>query len=252
MTASPVAAGEPVLLLPGMMCDERLFAPQVPVLQAAGHPVSVGDLTTADSIAGLARDVLSKAPDRFALAGLSMGGIVALEMVRQAPERISRLALLDTNSREEDEERQRIRDRQMESVRQGGLKEIMRHEMKPRYLAQESLERKGLLNGVLEMAMDLGQEVFLRQSVALRNRPDSLESLAHMNLPALVLCGEGDSLCPVSYHELMAANLPLAILVVVPSCGHLSTLEQPAAVNNALLKWLGAAKVENPDVRYDD
>jgi pimeloyl-ACP methyl ester carboxylesterase len=228
----------PLVLLPGMMCDGRLFAPQVAALSDVAD-VWVGDITRSDSVEALAADVLADAPfAAFALAGLSMGGIVAMHMVAQARARIPRLALLDTNHLAESAERQAQREPQIARVRAGELRQVLVEEMKPHYLAPVHRGDQGILDLVLSMGLALGPDVFERQSLALRGRPDATGSLRGYPGHALVLCGRFDALCPVSRHEAMAALLPQSHLAVVEKAGHLPTLEEPDTVSSALRAWL--------------
>lgn len=215
----------PVVLLPGLMCDARLFAPQAADL-SRDRAVMVAPITAADRIEALARGVLEAAPERFALAGLSMGGIVAMEVVRLAPERVERLALLDTNHQAESPKGVALRERQVEAVRAGRLREVLRDEMKPSYLAPGP-GREDVLRLVMEMAEGLGPDVFVRQSHALAARPDQSGTLPAIEAPTLVLCGRHDALCPLRRHEEMAEAIPLATLEVVEGAGHLPTLERP-------------------------
>ena len=187
---------EPLLLLPGMMCDARLFTPQINLLSAQ-RPVSVFPLTGADTIAAIASQIVAHAPPQFALAGLSMGGIVAMEIMRQVPGRVTRLALLDTNPSSEAPERAAARQPQIERVRAGGLRAVMRDEMKPHYLTEGPL-RQPLLDLCMDMADALGEDVFEHQSRALQKRPDQSATLQRVTVPTLILCGEDDALCPVS------------------------------------------------------
>jgi pimeloyl-ACP methyl ester carboxylesterase len=228
----------PLVLLPGMMCDARLFGPQVAALggDRAMHHAPVGGYET---MAALAAEVLAHAPPRFALAGLSMGGIVAMEVLRQAPERVERLALLDTNPLAEAPEVRARRAPQIAAVETGDLRRVMRDEMKPNYLAAGP-DRQAILDLCMEMALSLGPEVFVRQSRALRDRPEQTATLRAYGGPALVLCGREDMLCPVARHELMAGLMPQARLVVVEGAGHLPVLERPGPVNDALARWLAA------------
>lgn len=226
----------PLVLIPGMMCDARLFAPQVAALSGR-VPICHAPISAHDSVAALAGDLLSWAPPRFALAGLSMGGIVAMEVLRQAPERVTRFALLDTNPLAEAEAVKARRGPQMAAVRAGRLREVMRDEMKPNYLA-DGPGRAAVLDICMEMALDLGPEVFLRQSRALMHRPDQSDTLRAARQPALILCGRADALCPVERHQLMAGLCPNAVLHVVEDAGHLPTLEQPDETNAALRRWL--------------
>lgn len=230
------AVKEPLVLLPGMMCDARLFGPQIKALgrDRAIHLPPVGQH---DTIEAIAQDVLRDAPERFALAGLSLGGIVAMEVVRQAPERVSRLALMDTNPLAETPQVAANRDPQIARVMAGLLPEVMREEMKPNYLA-DTPKRDAILDLVLEMALDQGEGVFLRQSRALQRRPDQQTTLRKLHVPTLILCGIDDALCPVRRHEFMAELIEPAELVIVQEAGHLPTLENPDHVTEAMSTWL--------------
>lgn len=226
----------PVLLLPGMMCDARLFFPQIASLSGR-RAVMTCPMGGADSMGVLAQEILAAAPPRFALAGLSMGGILAMEILRQAPERVERLALLDTNPRAELDTVKARRTPQMEAVKAGRLREVMRDEMKPNYLV-ESPRKQEILDLCMDMALDLGPEVFLNQSIALRDRPDQQETLRAYKGPSLVLCGRHDALCPVERHELMHDLLQNSRLEIIENAGHLPTLEQPEQTTAALIRWL--------------
>lgn len=240
--AHPVAvaaqAAETLLLLPGTLCDARLWAPLRPGLRGHCGAIVVGDLTGADSVAGLASRVLAEAPPRFALGGLSMGGIVALEIWRQAPGRVSRLALLDTNHRGDTPARRSQREAQVARALGGDFERVVREELKPRYVAASGRNRSSILRTVMAMALDLGPEVFARQSRALGGRADSTALLPSIDCPTLVLCGEEDALVPVAQHREMASMIPHATLRTVQNCGHLPTLERPAEVCDALIAWL--------------
>lgn len=226
----------PLLLLPGMMCDARLFSPQIAAFSGR-RAVMCAPIGGHDSVQALAAEVLENAPARFALAGLSMGGIVAMEVLRQAPERVAGLALLDTNPLAEKPEVKAGRAPQMEAVRKGGLWTVMREEMKPNYLA-DGPGQGAFLDLCMEMAMDLGDQVFLNQSVALMNRPDQTETLRRFAGPSLVLCGREDALCPVHRHELMHSLLANSRLEIIENAGHLPVLEQPGQTTAALARWL--------------
>ncbi|MBO6552751.1 MAG: alpha/beta fold hydrolase [Roseitalea sp.] len=236
-SVSDAMARETLCLLPGMMCDGRLFAPQVDAL-GTDHDIVIGDITGAETMAGLADGLLAQLPDRFNLAGLSMGGIVAQEMARKAPGRVMRLALLDTSFGADSDRRKAIRDDQIARARAGGLRELFLTEMKPHYLAEANSADTDLNGLFLDMAMILGPDVFARQSLALRDRPDQTGTLSGFAGPSLVLCGAEDRMCPPVIHEQMAALLPDADLVIVEGAGHITTLEAPDAVNAALAAWL--------------
>jgi pimeloyl-ACP methyl ester carboxylesterase len=222
---------ENVLLLPGMMCDARQWAEQEADIS---QPVFHADTRKHDSMTEMARSVLQDAPDQFAMVGLSMGGILAFEIWRQASDRVSHLALLDTNPHAESPERQTMRLEQIAAAASGRLRELATESLKPLYLAQAHREDEKILATILDMAMDLGPDVFRTQSLALRGRVDSVPTLSSISCPTIVMCGDEDVLCPVAYHELMAAEIPNAQLIVIENCGHLSSLEQPEVVTREL------------------
>ena len=225
----------PLLLIPGMMCDARMWGG----LPALLHPRPVAHClpTDADTIAELAALILRDAPSRFALAGLSMGGIVAMEVLRQAPERVERLALLDTNPRAETPEVKARRAPQIARALSGDLDAVIRDEMKPNYLAAGP-DTRPILDLCMEMARALGPQVFAHQSRALRDRPDQTATLAAFRGPALVLTGEDDRLCPLDRHQQMHALMPQSRLAIIPRAGHLPTLENPAATFAHVQDWL--------------
>ena len=194
-------------------------------------------MTGHDTIEALAQDVLDNSPPRFALAGLSMGGILAMEVIRRAPDRVTHLALLDTNPKAEMPEVQARRLPQIDRAKQGRLREVMVEEMKPNYLV-DGPNRAAILDLCLHMAQDLGPEVFISQSRALAARPDQQDTLKSIDVPTLVLCGRADSLCPLSRHELMKDLIPGSRLVIIEEAGHLPVLEQPETTNEALKAWL--------------
>ena len=227
-----------LVLVPGMMCDARLFTPQIAAFSARHH-LHLASLAQPGSISDKARAILDHAPPRFALCGLSMGGIVAMEILHQAPDRVSRIALLDTNPLAEKDEVKERRQPQMAEVRAGGLASVMQQQVMPNYLSS-SHELPEVLDLCLDMALALGPDVFLDQSQALMARPDQSETLASADLPALVLCGRDDQLCPLERHQLMAGLIPGATLDIIDGAGHLPTLEQPQHTNAALARWLEA------------
>jgi len=218
------------------MCDGRLFSGLAGPLSAA-LPIHHAPINGHDNIPALAAAILDHAPPRFALAGLSMGGIVAMEVVNQAPGRVDRIALMDTNPLTEKEAVKARRDRQMEKVQGGGLRQVMAEEMKPLYLAAGE-KRDQILELCMDMALRQGNDVFIRQSKALQRRADYREVLTKIRVPALVLCGREDRLCPLERHELMHELIPGSTLQIVEEAGHLPVLEQPERVTRALFDWL--------------
>ncbi len=224
----------PLVLIPGMMCDARMWGG---IDADLGVPVIHHIPTSADSMPALAAHFLSDAPPTFALAGLSMGGILAMEILRQAPDRVTRLALLDTNPRAETATAQARRAPQIARVLAGELDDVMRREMKPNYLCPGP-NQPAILDLCMDMALSLGPQVFARQSRALRDRPDQQATLAAFKRPALVLMGAEDKLCPLDRHQLMHHLIPQSRLHIIANAAHLPPLEQPEATLRALRDWL--------------
>ncbi|MEP2717284.1 alpha/beta fold hydrolase [Pseudophaeobacter sp.] len=229
---------EPVVLLPGMMCDARVFAPQIQALSAQA-PVMVAPLHGGARVEDIANHILTMLPERFALAGLSMGGIVALEILRRAPGRITRLCLMATTPLSETPDQAAMREPLIISARTGGLEKALQQSLPPDVLAPGT-RRMEILNLVRQMGLDLGPELFVDQSRALQRRLDQQATARRCQVPTLIMCGEYDRLTPVKRHEFLAELIPHAGLEVIAGAGHLPGLEQPEAVNQALLNWLVA------------
>lgn len=227
----------PTLLIPGLNCSAVLFRHQIPLLWQYG-PVMVCDHRAPDSISGMADRILADAPPRFALAGLSMGGFISFEIMRRCPERVTHLALLSTSARPEvtGGEGDRLRAERIEMARTGRFSELpllhYARNVHPSRQTDDAL--RATHRGMTE---EVGPEAYVNQQQANRNRPDSRSSLAAIRCPTLVLVGDKDVLAPVEHAEEMAAGIADSRLVIVPDCGHLSTLEQPEAVNAALTAW---------------
>jgi len=234
----PMAESQPLptVLVPGLNCSARLYAEQIPALWRFG-PVLIADHTRDDSIAAIARRVLAAAPPRFALAGLSMGGYIALEIVRQAPERVAKLALLDTGARSELPEQTARRRPLMELAKSGRFAEIPDLQF-PVFVHKNRHGDVALRQLVRTMAEETGPDAFRRQQEAIIGRPDSRPSLGAIACPTLVLVGEGDELTPPVLSQEIAAGIPGARLRIIADCGHLSTVERPQAVTQALVEWM--------------
>ncbi len=228
----------PLALLPGLLCDAALWQPQVAGLADLADPW-VADFTSQDSIAAMAESVLAAMPPRFALAGLSMGGYVALEIMRRAPERVTRLALLDTRPQPDDAERLARRRGLIELARKGQFKGVTPR-LLPLFLHQSRLADRALTDTVRAMAEHVGKDAFIRQQQAIMGRRDQTATLVTIHVPTLVLCGREDALTPLEDHKFMAAGIADARLVVIEDCGHLPTLERPAEATAALRAWLTA------------
>lgn len=225
-----------LVLVPGLLCSAALWAPQVAALADIAD-ITIADHTRHDTMAGIAGSILNAAPERFALAGLSMGGYISYEIVRQAPRRVTKLALLDTGSRADTPERSEGRRNLIALAEREGVREAQRQLMRV-LIHTARLADTPLVQAVEQMAEDIGLEAFKRQQAALMGRPDSRPLLPSITCPTLVLVGREDALTPVAMSQEIAAGISGAKLEVVPDCGHLSTMERPEAVNRALRIWL--------------
>jgi len=226
----------PTVLIPGLTCSARLYAEQIPALWRFG-PVTVADHTRDDSMAAIARRILAAAPPRFALAGLSMGGYIAFEIMRQSPDRVAKLALLDTGARAEAPEQTERRKVVIALAKSGRYAEVPDIAF-PLYVHRNRHDDTALKETVRMMAAETGVEAFLRQQQAIISRPDSRPGLGAIKCPTLVLVGDGDEATPPELAREIAGAIGGARLVVVAECGHLSSLEQPDKVTAALAEWM--------------
>lgn len=224
----------PLVLLPGSLCDAELFAHQTRRL-AQEREVTVAPLDGEDSIEGLAAHVLATAPQTFAVAGLSLGGIVAMELHRQAPGRVEALALLDTNLDAPAAAQLQQRADWDAMVAAGRFDDIVAS------LVPVSTCGRGALDTVVtDMAHRVGEAAFLRQNTALQHRPDRRTWLEDVDVPVLIACGREDVVCPVALHEELAGRTQRGSLEVIEGAGHLATLDRPEAVTTLLHDWIGA------------
>jgi len=223
-------------MVPGMMCDERIFSPQIEEL-SQNLEVTIADISNFSSVRELASDVLKKAPKKFSLLGHSMGGIVAMEIYSQEPNRIEKLILMDTNPKAELDEVKLKREPQIREVNNGKLIEVMRDEMKPNYLA-ESENKTSVLSICMDMALNLGPDVFINQSRALQSRLDQQNTIQSIKIPVLIMCGSEDKLCPVERHEMMHNMISDSDLKIINNAGHMPTLEQPRETTEVIKEWL--------------
>jgi pimeloyl-ACP methyl ester carboxylesterase len=229
---------EPLVLVPGLSCNAALYAPQWPAL-ADGRPILVADHASDDTLSAIVKRLLAVAPPRFALCGLSMGGYVAFQVLRQAPERVTRLALLDTSAKPATPETNIPRE-QMIALAEKGAFDNVTTLLWQRLVAPARLTDEPLRLLVRRMADEIGAEGFVRQQKAIMQRPDSRPVLAGLSIPVLVLVGQEDAITPVAEAREMAGLVGGAVrLAIVPGCGHLSTLEAPEVVTAELLRWLG-------------
>ncbi len=226
-----------VVWLPGTLCDVRLFAPLFPLL-GDGWAHHVPDVAAHDSVSAVARAVLDAAPPRFSLAGLSYGGIIAFEVLRQAAERIERLALLHTTPLPPSDAMRARLALYADMARAGDFRAITTDHLKDTLLHPEHRHHPALRRVVLEMALAVGAAGFLNQVCAQLGRPDSTPDLPRIAVSTLVLTGAQDTVCPPDLHARMAAAIPRAHLIILDECGHLSPLEQTTAAADALRAWL--------------
>ncbi len=226
----------PILLIPGLLCTPELYAAQVAPLWRFG-PVMVADHTRDDSMGAIAARVLASAPPRFVLMGLSMGGYAALEIMRQAPGRVARLALIDTQAHPDTPEQSERRRGQMAMAREGRLDEVA-DQLYPLMVAPARHGDESLKGVWRRMAADTGADAFVRQQTAIMGRVDSRPSLASIACPTLIVVGDEDGLTPPDRARVMADAISGARLANIAQSGHLSPLEQPNAVSEVLTAWL--------------
>jgi pimeloyl-ACP methyl ester carboxylesterase len=236
MSAKPMGVRMPLVLLPGLLEDAAVWRPQIEALADVAAPI-VEDLTRQSSIAAMAEAVLATAPDRFALAGHSMGGYVAIAITRIAPRRVMRLALVDTAARPDTPEQTERRHALIEMTKIGKFKGVTPR-LLPLLVHADRLEDKAVTEVIMAMAERVGPAAFERQQTAIMNRTDQRKFLPRIACPTLVMCGRQDQITPLDRSEEMAAAIPGAALVVVEACGHIPQLERPAEATRAMREWL--------------
>lgn len=230
-----------LILLPGLLCDARLWERQAAFL-ASQVRVVAPDLSQDQSLGAMAERVLAAAPPRFALGGLSMGGYLSLEIMRRAPERVERLALLCTNAlADPPEQRQRRLDAIALAATPGGFDQVVAAQTST-LLAPASAADPAIAGRFQAMARSVGPEGFARQQRAIMARPDSRPGLGGIACPTLVLCGAQDTLTTPDLHRTLAEAISGARLEIVPGSGHLAPIERPDPVSNALSSWLKNAR----------
>jgi len=231
-----MATALPIILVPGLLCSARLFTPQVTALWPFGQ-ITVADHRRDADVAAIAARILADAPPRFALVAFSMGGYIAFAMLRQAPERIAKLALLDTSARPDTAEQSAGREKFITMAQAGKLGDVVEI-LTPRFLHRSRQNDETFRKIVRDMATETGADAFVRQQRAIMSRPDSRPLLGAIRCPTVVVVGDGDELTPPELAKEICAGVSGAQLVVIPECGHLSPVEKPDAVNAALGEWL--------------
>lgn len=226
----------PLVLIPGLACTETLYAAQIPALEQS-REVIIGDHMQHDTMAGIAAHILDAAPARFALAGLSMGGYICFEILRQAPERVERLALLDTSARADTAEKIALRHEALELAAAGKYLAVA-YSTLGLSIAKSRHGDTGLKQAIIDMAVATGPQVWARQTRAIMAREDSGPMLGAITCPTLVVVGDEDQLTPPELAHEMAENLLNARLEVIAGCGHMSTMERPDHLTRLLQDWL--------------
>lgn len=227
---------EPLVLLPGMMCDARVWATQLTVLSYE-RPVTIAPICTGDRIEEIASGLLSSLPSKFALCGHGMGGIIALELARRAPERVIRLALVSTNPLSDTPQEAADREPRMIGAKTGRFEQLLVGEILPRYVGNGPL-RTSAMAELQEMALSLGSDVFVRQERAMQRRRDQQAMLSRITQPTLVLAGEADQIVTLKRQEFMAELIPYAKLGVLQGVGHMTMLEDPEGTTEAIYNWM--------------
>lgn len=225
-----------VVLLPGLLCNAALWRSVTDHLTGT-RAVTVADLSRDQTIAAMAARVLDTAPPQFALAGLSMGGYVAFEIMRQAPGRVERLALFDTSPRPETPEGQERRAALIELARTGRFRGVTQR-LLPLLIHADRVDDPAISGVVFDMAERIGQDAFIRQQTAILQRADSRPSLRAITCPTLVAVGADDQITPPEIAREMATDIADAELLVIPRCGHLPPLEDPRTTCAAFDRWL--------------
>jgi pimeloyl-ACP methyl ester carboxylesterase len=228
-----------LVLLPGLLNDAALWTHQIAGLSDLVDDIQVPDLTQHEDVREIATTILETLPDRFALAGLSMGGYVALEIMRQARARVERLALIDTSARADSDEQRRRRTGLIQLADMGKFKGVTPR-LLPMLVHPSRLEDPEVTGPIFQMAARIGRDGFIRQQKAILSRTDSLDLLPTIDCPTLIACGRQDQLTPLGLSEEMAATVPGAILTVIDECGHLPALEYPERTTEIMRRWLGA------------
>ena len=226
----------PLVFIPGMMCDSRLFQPQISEFSKQ-YLVCITPVIYSDSIEKISFEILRQLPPKFTLIGLSMGGILAMEIIKKAPERVMKIVLMDTNFKSETSETKSKRIPQIKLVNEGKLEAVMKKQILQNYLVKNKKNQK-ILELCLKMAKELGKEIFINQSKALAARKNYKEILKKIKVPSLIICGRYDRLCPIEVHREMESLIKYSTLEIIPDAAHLPTLEQPSYLNKILKEWL--------------
>lgn len=227
---------EPLVLLPGMMCDARVWATQLTVLSYQ-RPVTIAPVFLGERIEEIASELLSSLPSKFALCGHGMGGAIALELVRRAPERVIRLALIGTNPLSDTPQEAADREPRIIGAKSGRFERMLEQDILPRYAGGGPLRAHSIAQ-MQEMAMSLGTDTYVRQERAMQRRRDQQSTLRRITQPTLILAGEDDQIVSLKRQEFLAELIPYAKLGVLQGVGHTVMLEDPEGTTEALYTWM--------------
>jgi pimeloyl-ACP methyl ester carboxylesterase len=227
----------PIVFVPGLLCTGRIYDHQIAHL-GDRHPILLANHWSAPTMKEIAAQILSVAPERFALVGTSMGGYVAFEILRQAPERVAKLALLSTKAAADTDEQIAGRRKMVAHVRANGVRSGVKA-LWPKLVHEARQEDHPLMSVFFDMAEQLGTDAFARQIEAIIGRPDSKPLLAKISVPTLVVAGAEDTLIPPENSKEIAAGIPSARLELVPHCGHMGMIERPETYTRLLQVFLG-------------
>lgn len=227
---------EPLVLLPGMMCDARVWATQLTVLSYE-RPVTIAPVCAGERIEEIASELLSALPSKFALCGHGMGGVIALELIRRAPERVARLALIGTNPLSDTPQEAADREPRMIGAKSGRFDAMLETEILPRYVGQGP-RRPHAMAELQEMAQSMGADVYARQERAMQRRRDQQATLRRITQPTLILAGDEDQIVPLKRQEFLAELVPYAKLGVLRGVGHMTMLEDPEGTTEAIYTWM--------------
>nr|WP_106743795.1 alpha/beta hydrolase [Yoonia maritima] len=229
---------ETLVMIPPMLCDARIFEPQISDL-GSDHAVMFAPTTKGERMEEVASQILSWAPSKFALAGMGMGGMVAMEVLRRAPERVTRIALISTSPQPDTPEAASAREPQIIAARAGRWADVLQHEIHSTWMSP-NIDKVALVRLLTMMGNQLGPEAYVKQARAMQRRKDQQPVLRKITQPALVICGRHDGHYPVKRHEFMAELIPYATLEVIEDAGYLPTVEAANAVTAALRTWMKA------------
>ncbi len=227
---------EPIVLLPTMMSDARLFGPQIAALSHQ-YSVHLAPVTQGERVEEIASGLMTSLPAKFALVGHGFGAVIAMEILRRAPDRVTRVCLMDTHPLNETPQVASAREPQIIAARMGRLDDALAEDLKPEFFAPTPY-RQEIIELAMQMGRDLGSVVYEKQARAMQRRRDQQRTLREIRMPALIMCGQYDTVYPIKRHSFMAELIPYAKLKIIENAGLMPTLEQPDIVTDAIIEWM--------------